>query len=311
MSNRFFRFIAGKVVSKCSCQVILSAGALGSPHLLLKNGIGAQKSLQDAGVQCIHDLSGVGENLQDHLQLRPGTLYMKDMQETSDTVSGYLVQSSNTQHTSPRLFQGVDTNILFFKESFLKWIMKHMFCNEVFWKSSEMLRPKFRVRAATLNSQVGGLVSYAVRGGVAWLGAALSPTAWRCGAEFLWRRTGPVSMAASQVCAFVHSSQTDNLERNLAKKISDLFLGARFEWRTDWGHFFMRNLGNNESVFDWVSVSGFFSVGSLHWLSINCWIDELTNWSFQRNFFLRQASSRSTVPLPTHEHNWNAGSIFG
>lgn len=75
-------FIARKVASKCSCQVILSAGALGSPHLLLKNGIGAQKSLQDAGVQCIHDLPGVGENLQDHLQLRPGTFCMKVMQET-------------------------------------------------------------------------------------------------------------------------------------------------------------------------------------------------------------------------------------
>ena len=94
--NRCFRFIAGKLASICYRQVILSAGALGSPHLLLKNGIGAQKSLQDAGVQCIRDLPGVGENLQDHLQLRRGTFYMKDKQETS----GYPVHwSSNTQHT--------------------------------------------------------------------------------------------------------------------------------------------------------------------------------------------------------------------
>lgn len=61
------------------------------------------------------------------------------------------------------------------------------------------------MRAATLNSEVGNLVKFAVRGGAHWLGALLSPTAWRCGWEFLAQRKGPVSMAASQVCAFVNS----------------------------------------------------------------------------------------------------------
>ncbi len=49
-------------------EVILSAGSIGSPHLLQLSGIGPGQVLQDAGVQVIHDLPGVGENLQDHLE---------------------------------------------------------------------------------------------------------------------------------------------------------------------------------------------------------------------------------------------------
>jgi len=55
-----------------------------------------------------------------------------------------------------------------------------------------------------LNTQVGGLVKHAVKGH--WHRAMASPTAWRFGLEFALKRTGPVSMAASQVCAFVNSS---------------------------------------------------------------------------------------------------------
>ena len=51
-------------------EVALCAGALGSPQLLLKSGIGAPSSLAKANVTCVHALPGVGENLQDHLQLR-------------------------------------------------------------------------------------------------------------------------------------------------------------------------------------------------------------------------------------------------
>jgi len=52
-------------------EVVLSAGALGSPHILLRSGIGEPAALERAGVACRHALPGVGENLQDHLQLRP------------------------------------------------------------------------------------------------------------------------------------------------------------------------------------------------------------------------------------------------
>ena len=51
-------------------EVILSAGAIGSPHLLEVSGIGDGKRLTDLGVPVIHHAPGVGENLQDHLQLR-------------------------------------------------------------------------------------------------------------------------------------------------------------------------------------------------------------------------------------------------
>ena len=52
-------------------EVIMSAGALGSPHLLMLSGIGAGVALRDQGIAVVHDLPGVGQNLQDHLQARP------------------------------------------------------------------------------------------------------------------------------------------------------------------------------------------------------------------------------------------------
>ena len=49
-------------------EVILSAGSIGSPHLLQMSGIGPAHVLKDAGIDVLHDLPGVGENLQDHLE---------------------------------------------------------------------------------------------------------------------------------------------------------------------------------------------------------------------------------------------------
>ena len=51
-------------------EVILSAGAIGSVQVLERSGIGAAAHLQNLGIQVMADLPGVGENLQDHLQLR-------------------------------------------------------------------------------------------------------------------------------------------------------------------------------------------------------------------------------------------------
>jgi len=48
-------------------EVILSAGTFGSPHILLLSGIGSNKKLSPHGIKQIHDLPGVGENLQDHI----------------------------------------------------------------------------------------------------------------------------------------------------------------------------------------------------------------------------------------------------
>lgn len=51
-------------------EVILSAGAIGSPHLMQISGIGSPDLLRARGVQPLHDIADVGENLQDHLQVR-------------------------------------------------------------------------------------------------------------------------------------------------------------------------------------------------------------------------------------------------
>ena len=51
-------------------EVILSAGAIGSPQILQLSGVGPAALLKECGVAVEHDLAGVGENLQDHLQIR-------------------------------------------------------------------------------------------------------------------------------------------------------------------------------------------------------------------------------------------------
>jgi len=51
-------------------EVILAAGAIGSPQILQLSGIGSGKLLQRHGIAVRHELAGVGEDLQDHLQIR-------------------------------------------------------------------------------------------------------------------------------------------------------------------------------------------------------------------------------------------------
>jgi predicted dehydrogenase (TIGR03970 family) len=47
-------------------QIVLSAGTLASPHLLLLSGVGPAAQLRTLGIEVIHDLPGVGQNLRDH-----------------------------------------------------------------------------------------------------------------------------------------------------------------------------------------------------------------------------------------------------
>jgi choline dehydrogenase len=51
-------------------ELILAAGAIGSPQILQLSGIGAGEPLRALGIPIVHELAGVGENLQDHLQIR-------------------------------------------------------------------------------------------------------------------------------------------------------------------------------------------------------------------------------------------------
>jgi choline dehydrogenase len=48
-------------------EVLVCGGAINSPHLLLVSGIGPRDAVADAGVELVHELRGVGRNLQDHL----------------------------------------------------------------------------------------------------------------------------------------------------------------------------------------------------------------------------------------------------
>lgn len=51
-------------------EIILSAGAIGSPQILMHSGIGDPEQLKQNGITPLHNLPGVGKNLQDHLQAR-------------------------------------------------------------------------------------------------------------------------------------------------------------------------------------------------------------------------------------------------
>jgi choline dehydrogenase len=58
------------VTVEATREVILSAGSIGSPQILQLSGIGPGALLQQHGIPVVHDLPGVGANLQDHLQIR-------------------------------------------------------------------------------------------------------------------------------------------------------------------------------------------------------------------------------------------------
>ncbi|MFT7547302.1 MAG: choline dehydrogenase [Candidatus Azotimanducaceae bacterium] len=62
-----------EVIFSANREIILSAGSIGSPQILQLSGIGPGGLLNDKGVKVKHLLPGVGENLQDHLQVR--TIY--------------------------------------------------------------------------------------------------------------------------------------------------------------------------------------------------------------------------------------------
>jgi len=72
-------------------EVVLSAGAIGSPQILACSGVGSGKELQKLGIEVIQDLPGVGENLQDHLQIR--LVHKTKCRTLNDEVNSFLGQT--------------------------------------------------------------------------------------------------------------------------------------------------------------------------------------------------------------------------
>jgi choline dehydrogenase len=54
---------------QCQREVILSAGAIHSPHILMLSGVGDAAQLQAQGIAVVHDLPGVGQNYRDHVAI--------------------------------------------------------------------------------------------------------------------------------------------------------------------------------------------------------------------------------------------------
>jgi choline dehydrogenase len=70
-------------------EVILSAGAIGSPQILQLSGVGPAALLKENGIDVVQDAPGVGENLQDHLQIR--AVFKVKGAKTLNTLSSNLV----------------------------------------------------------------------------------------------------------------------------------------------------------------------------------------------------------------------------
>lgn len=64
-----WRDASGQHEARASREVVLSAGALATPKLLMLSGIGPGEQLQRFGIDVLRDLPGVGENFQDHLEV--------------------------------------------------------------------------------------------------------------------------------------------------------------------------------------------------------------------------------------------------
>ncbi|KAH8306514.1 hypothetical protein KR018_005224 [Drosophila ironensis] len=117
-------------------EVILSAGAIGSPEVLLRSGIGPAGHLNSLGIPVKLDLPGVGENLQDHvvvpvfLRLDEGLAPLPQDKEILDSIYDYLIHRRgplathgptslvaflNTNSSSDSPYPDVEYHHLFFR----------------------------------------------------------------------------------------------------------------------------------------------------------------------------------------------------
>lgn len=74
---------------KAQREVILSAGAFGSPQLLMLSGVGPKAELNKYNIEMVHELAGVGENLQDHIDYIP-SYKTNDIQTIGFSLKGFI-----------------------------------------------------------------------------------------------------------------------------------------------------------------------------------------------------------------------------
>ena len=77
--------------ARCNAEVLLAAGSIQSPQLLQLSGIGPRALLERHGIPVVVDAPGVGENLQDHLQVR--LIYESTRPTTNDQLNSWLGQA--------------------------------------------------------------------------------------------------------------------------------------------------------------------------------------------------------------------------
>ena len=110
--NKFNKIFADK-------EVILSAGAINSPKILMLSGVGPEKELKDHDIKPVSVLNGVGENLQDHLETyvqyectKPVTLYssFNPINMTLIGLQWFLFKSGIAAHSNLEIGGFVRTN---------------------------------------------------------------------------------------------------------------------------------------------------------------------------------------------------------
>ena len=90
----------GEVFTVEADRVVLSSGAIKSPHLLMLSGIGSQDQLQEFGIPLVHELPGVGQSLWNHLstqvafKVKKGAILVGDVDAAHFSLH-YTSQSSN------------------------------------------------------------------------------------------------------------------------------------------------------------------------------------------------------------------------
>ncbi len=92
--------------ANANAEVIVSAGAFGSPKLLMLSGVGPADHLRSHGIQVVADLPGVGQNLQDHLLVRMAWACPKEQP------APMIISEANLfTYTRPGLYPGASPDL--------------------------------------------------------------------------------------------------------------------------------------------------------------------------------------------------------